>query len=255
MIMAKDKKSLLFVTNDEELKVKVIADLESTDNRVVTASNDNEARLKVGGEDFQFVIVDMNMKGFNPLGFVESIRRKEKLRCITNLLPVIILGDCAADFQKDYLEFEVVTFLEKPLDYEELKTKLAVLGGSSVISENTRPITKDTVLIEEGTTSKEMYWVLNGSFITTKKSDVEGQDQIIGEIGAGELIGEMSFLDSKSRSASVTALEDSEVLVIPHRKFVHTMDKLPRWLQTLMKTLSLRLRNSNELITHPKEKK
>ena len=251
--MPKEKKSLLFVTNDEELKKKVTLDLEAFNNRVVIASNDSEARLKVGGEKFSYVIVDMEMSGFNPAKYVESIRHKEQLKCIKTLLPIIIFGKSSENFQKEYSQFEVVTFLDKPLDYEELKTKLAILGGRSVISDNTRKVVKESVLIEEGTASNEMYWVLNGSFVASKKTGNEGEkDQVIGEIKAGELIGEMSFLDSKERSASVTALEDSEVLVIPHKKFVNAMDGQPRWMQTLMKTLSVRLRSSNDLIGRKK---
>mgnify|MGYP001149873038 CR=1 FL=1 len=67
-----------------------------------------------------------------------------------------------------------------------------------------------------------------------------------------------SFLDSNPRSATVVALEDSEVLVIPHKKFMHAMDGQARWMQTLMKTLSLRLRNANEMLSsnsHPNENK
>lgn len=250
--MVDEKKSLLFVTNDEKLKAKVTKDLEENGNRVVIASNDIEARLKVGGEKFQFVIVDLDMQSFDPVNFIESIRRKEELKNIKELLPIIIFGESSAGFQKDFSHHELVTFLDKPLDYEELKTKLAVLGGSSVIKDNTMEIKKGDTLVEEDTASSEMYWVISGSFKATKKSDGSDQANFIGAIGVGELIGEMSFLDSKPRSATVTAEEDSEVLVIPHKKFVHALDDQPRWMQTLMKTLSLRLRKSNELISSSK---
>lgn len=253
MPMSEDKKSLLFVTNDDKLKTKVTYDLEAKKNRVVIASNDSEARLKVVGEEFQFVIVDMDMNDFDPIKFIESIRRKEKLKSIKDLLPIIIFGESSDNFQKDYSEFEVVTFLEKPLDYEELKTKLAILGGSSAIKENTREIKKGDILVEEGSKSNEMYWVISGSFEASKKNSETDQVHVIGKIATGELIGEMSFLDSQPRSATVKALTDSEVLVIPHKKFVNALDDQPRWMQTLMKTLSLRLRSSNDIISGKKE--
>lgn len=242
-----NRKSLLFVTKDEDLKEKVTEDLEGNNHRVVLASNDSEARLKVVGEKFQFVIVDLDMPDFKSESFIQNIRHKEKLKGETDSLPIIIFGESEESFEDICSEFEKVSFLSKPLDYTELKTKLAVLGGSSAVKENSRPIIKGTILIEEGTASNEMYWVMTGSFVTTIK---EGENEkVIGEVKQGELIGEMSFLDSKPRSASVTALEDSEVLVIPHKKFIHAMDGQPQWFQTLMRTLSARLRNSNDIIS------
>ena len=73
----------------------------------------------------------------------------------------------------------------------------------------------------------------------------------VGGVNEGKLfvVGEMSFLDSLPRSASVRALEDSEVLVIPHKKFLHVLDGQPRWFRALMQTMSQRLRDANTRIT------
>jgi CRP/FNR family transcriptional regulator, cyclic AMP receptor protein len=247
MMADKNRTSLLFVTKDAELTETVTKDLEGNNHRVVVASNDSEARLKVVGEVFDFVIVDMDMDGFDPASFIQNIRHKEELKKVTNLLPIIMFGEDGEHFDLIYNEFEKVTFLTKPLEYAELKTKLAILGGSSAVKENTRKLNKGIVLIEEGSASNEMYWVLKGSFVTTIKSS-EGE-KVIGEIHEGELIGEMSFLDNKARSATVTSLEECEILVIPHKKFVHAMDGQPQWFQALMRTLSIRLRNSNDIIS------
>lgn len=247
----KNKASLLFVTKDEELKLNVTKDLEKNNHRVVMATNDSEARLKVGGEVFQFIIVDMDMAGFDPVSFIQNIRHKEELKNVTDLLPIIMFGDDSENFDLMFSEFAKVSFLSKPLEYDDLKMKLAILDGSNAVKENTREILKDLVLIKQGTASNEMYWVLKGSFETTIDS-TEGQ-KVIGIINEGELIGEMSFLDNKPRSATITALEDSEILVIPHKRFVHAMNGQPQWFQALMKTLSLRLRHSNDLISGIKD--
>jgi len=245
------KKSLLFVTNESELKESVYKNLKSGLYRVVIATNDSEARLKVVGEQFNFIIIDMDMEDFNPHSFTKNIRHKEKLKGIKKLVPIIVLGESSDHFQKDFNQFEQTSFLDKPLDYEELKTKFAVLGVNNIVEEHTREVEKGSVLIHEGSASSEMYWVLKGRFVASKKGP--DKEVVIGDVGTGELIGEMSFLDSRSRSATITALENSEVLVIPHKKFVHAMDGQPRWFQTLMKTLSLRLRNSNDIICGKEE--
>lgn len=76
----------------------------------------------------------------------------------------------------------------------------------------------------------------------------DSKNVIIGEVLPGELVGEMSFLDALPRSASVKVKEDSEVLVIPHKKFINVLDGQPRWFRSLMKTLSQRLRDSNKMV-------
>jgi CheY-like chemotaxis protein len=243
------RKSLLFVTDDKDLIEKIQKQVEGPKTRIVTATNHTEARLKLGAETFQYVLIDMEMNGLNLVSYVEYIRKKEHRRSVKDLVPIILFGEDPAEFQAHFCDFDLTSFLDKPINIDELKTKLSIMGGSSVLKDYTRTIEKNTVLVKEGTSSLEMYWVLNGTFVTTKKLQDSEEEQVIGKIKVGELIGEMSFLDSQKRSASVTALEDSEVLVIPYKKFFAAMDGQPRWLQTLMKTLSNRLRVANDIIS------
>lgn len=84
---------------------------------------------------------------------------------------------------------------------------LGFTGNSAIISENTRQVKKGEYLINEGGASNEMYWVISGLFIITKLNQDE-QNVIIGRVLPGELVGEMSFLDSMPRSASVKAEEE-----------------------------------------------
>ena len=70
----------------------------------------------------------------------------------------------------------------------------------------------------------------------------------LGTITAGELVGEMSFIDHRERSAYVKAVEDSEVLVIPCSKFTKILESQPQWLKNLVKNLSLRLRETNKKV-------
>jgi CRP-like cAMP-binding protein len=245
------RKSLLLVASDQDFIQQILEKIEDQTTRIITATNDAEARLKLGAEEFQFVIIDLETDGLKPVQYVENLRSRELRRGIKTLLPVILIGPDPEVFQSQYTQFELTSFLEKPLDIEELKTKLAIMKSRSVLKDSTRQIKKDSVLMEEDSSCMEMYWVLNGSFVATKMindHESDGQEHVIGKIGVGELIGEMSLLDNMKRSATVRALEDSEVLVIPHKKFLAALDGQPRWLQILLKTISLRLRNSNEII-------
>ena len=62
----------------------------------------------------------------------------------------------------------------------------------------------------------------------------------------GEFFGEMGILDDGPRSASVIALEEVELLIIPRDVFNNITYHHPLVMFNLMRTLSGRLRNTNE---------
>jgi CRP/FNR family cyclic AMP-dependent transcriptional regulator len=246
--MGKDINTILVILDGEEIQQIILEVLEEQDYRVITATNSNEARLKYANEPFDFIIIDMDMTGLDALAFLENVRRKEAMRNVTDRIPFMVLGEDAKEYQVSYGDLDNAKFLEKPFSPIDFKKKmLSYTGHADVISENTKSITQDDYLITEGGESNEMYWVLSGQFRITKMNQ-DGQNVIIGEVFPGELVGEMSFLDGMPRSASVKAMEDSEVLVIPHKRFIDVLEGQPRWFRSLMRTLSQRLRNANKMI-------
>lgn len=101
-------------------------------------------------------------------------------------------------------------------------------------------------LVREGEESTEMYYLQSGTLAVFKrKGDQEHQ---IGTIISGELVGEMSFLDKNPRSASVKAMSESVLVVIPVDKLEHTLETLPKWFSALLNTLTERLRKANARI-------
>ncbi len=241
----KDKYTVLVVLEDDDLLANASAVLEELGHRIVLAKTSHEARLKYANEEFHMAILNTDTKGFKGLDFVENVRRKEKMRSVQDKMPILIVADKPDEFSRVFATMDNIKFLDSPFSQNELKTKLLTFGANSdVIASNTKKIAKDEFLIEEGGTSHEMYWIISGSFAISKMNQ-EKQQIVIGEVLPGELVGEMSFLDNLPRSASVTAIEDSEVLSIPHKKFIDVLDSQPRWFRTLMQTLSERLRNAD----------
>ena len=66
------------------------------------------------------------------------------------------------------------------------------------------------VLVKQGDAITSLYIVLDGRF----KVSVDGGTELA-SLGTGEIVGELSFFDSRPPNANVTATEDSKVLAIP----------------------------------------
>lgn len=98
-------------------------------------------------------------------------------------------------------------------------------------------------LLHEKAESREMYYIQKGILgVYKRKGD---RDVQIGTLIAGEVVGEMSFLDKQPRSASVKAMSEVVVVIIPHEKFEKTIENMPKWFTALQSTLLERLRKAN----------
>lgn len=102
------------------------------------------------------------------------------------------------------------------------------------------------ILIQEGEHSHNMYWVQTGQLVVIKKR--LNEDVVLGHVNSGELVGEISFLDNESRSATVKAITECELISIPQETLDTVFQSQPKWLEVLVKTLAERLRKANARI-------
>ncbi len=72
-----------------------------------------------------------------------------------------------------------------------------------------RPIKDHEILIQEGRPLESVIFLLQGECVVTAHAAGE-----IARLGAGEIVGEMSFLDSAPPSATVTAVSDGLALFL-----------------------------------------
>jgi len=110
-----------------------------------------------------------------------------------------------------------------------------------MVDEYLKNVSAGEYLLKEGEESTELYYVKSG------KLEVIINDEVVDEIGVNEVVGEMSFLDEKERSATVRAIEDSELLTIPRQKILEFEKSLPDWYKKLVTTLVMRLRKANKM--------
>ena len=76
------------------------------------------------------------------------------------------------------------------------------------------------VLIEEAAQLQNLYIVLAGELVVRVKAL---GDREVGRAGCGELLGEMSFIDSRPTSATVIASKESIVFAIPRAEMANKL--------------------------------
>jgi CRP/FNR family cyclic AMP-dependent transcriptional regulator len=75
-----------------------------------------------------------------------------------------------------------------------------------------------------------------------------GRELLLTVKGPGELLGEMSALDGRPRSATATAMEAVETLVVPVNVFHEFLKDHPRIALRLLRALASELRETDELL-------
>jgi CRP/FNR family transcriptional regulator, cyclic AMP receptor protein len=108
----------------------------------------------------------------------------------------------------------------------------------------TRNLARGAVLFHEQQQSDRVVAIVSGCVKLSRISD-EGREVILGIRAAGELIGEMSGFDGEPRSATATALEPLEVLIIPVEDFNSFLRNNPDAALLIIRVLSRRLRDAD----------
>lgn len=104
-----------------------------------------------------------------------------------------------------------------------------------------RCIARHTVVLHAGDRTDNIYFVLSGA-LKVQISDEEGREVILSMLGPGDLFGEMGVLDDHPRSATVLAVEASDVVVIGKADFKQCLVDNPEVALFIMRSLTKRLR-------------
>lgn len=140
---------------------------------------------------------------------------------------------------------------------EQVQNRKAFLAGLSEIDQKTiidrctwRSVRSRTVIVSQGSTGRDMFIVVSGSLKVSVISG-EGKEISFVVLRPGDYFGELSMIDGRRRSATVTAIEKSELLVLGHSQYEmllrdhpHTATEL---LTQLLLTLTNRIRATDEL--------
>lgn len=100
------------------------------------------------------------------------------------------------------------------------------------------------VLAKQGAQGLEAIVIVDG------RARVESDGKAIAELGPGDVVGEMSVIDGKPRSATVIAETPLTLLVLHRRDFVFLLEAVPGLQRRLLVTLCERVRQADRALTH-----
>ena len=91
----------------------------------------------------------------------------------------------------------------------------------------------------------DSFFVIDSGKAKVSVTAADGREVILSVLGPGEFFGDMSLLDDHPRSANVTTLEVSDLLVIRRSDFLDAIQSHPSIAIKLMVTLAHRLRSAD----------
>jgi CRP/FNR family transcriptional regulator, cyclic AMP receptor protein len=103
----------------------------------------------------------------------------------------------------------------------------------------------DTI-IAEGDEGDTAFFVVSGSVEVSIGRGAKAR--VVGMLETGEVFGEMCLIEPGPRSATVTAVTETECLTASYEEFITAIEENPERAVGFMKTLVRRLRQMNELL-------
>jgi CRP/FNR family cyclic AMP-dependent transcriptional regulator len=108
-----------------------------------------------------------------------------------------------------------------------------------------RRVRAGTSLVMQEEPGEVSYIIVQGT-IKVHVDQVDGTEVILALRGPGDVVGEMSVVDNLGRSASLTTLEQCDLLWIERAAFWGCLQAMPGLACNLVRILSVRLRQSDD---------
>ncbi|HTY96193.1 MAG TPA: Crp/Fnr family transcriptional regulator [Solirubrobacteraceae bacterium] len=102
---------------------------------------------------------------------------------------------------------------------------------------------RGSVIMFEGEPEERLILILAGRVKVTR-SGPEGRELILGIRDPGDLLGELAFIDRRPRSATVSALEPMQTLIMPGSRFREHLEQTPRVALVLLEVVAGRFREA-----------
>ena len=109
---------------------------------------------------------------------------------------------------------------------------------------NKKTYAKDSVILVEEEVGTALFVIIKGK-VKVSRSSSDGREVILSILSDSDFFGEMSILDGMNRSATVVALDDTELFIIQRKEFLDLLNKHPEITIALLSELTQRLRNAD----------
>ncbi|WP_392543288.1 Crp/Fnr family transcriptional regulator [Oryzobacter telluris] len=101
------------------------------------------------------------------------------------------------------------------------------------------------ILFHEGDQGDRLYVIGEGK-IKLGRTSTDGRENLLAILGPGEMFGELSLFDPGPRTATATAVAETQVVSMGHEQLKDFLSQRPGVATTLLAALARRLRRTNE---------
>lgn len=184
------------------------------------------------------LILEINKDGKEFIDFVENLRKQPLFKNSQ----IIALGPRAfVEEHFSFLDNKGCQFIPKPIRQDTFRnTVQGAMAQASAISFQSAILKKGDVLFREGDLAEDLYILKKGKLSVYKEND--GDLFILGEVNEDEVVGEMALVLETTRSASVKAELDSEVISFKVEGFREYLKSQPFWFSRVLETLIKRVK-------------
>ena len=98
------------------------------------------------------------------------------------------------------------------------------------------------ILFSEGDAGDTAFLVAQGAVQVTR--EINGKETVLGEIGPGQILGEMALINNQPRMATAKAKEDTVCVFVPVGVFESELGNMNAFMKALMLNLIGRLRTA-----------
>lgn len=118
------------------------------------------------------------------------------------------------------------------------------LGEISALAQ-VRAFAARAVVVNQGEPARALFAIVRGR-LKVASCGPDGRDTVLGIMAEGEVFGEVALLDGGVRSATCTAIEPCELLVIEREQFLQLLESSPAIAVKLLDVLAQRLRRLSQ---------
>lgn len=106
---------------------------------------------------------------------------------------------------------------------------------------------RGTALFDEGEEGDRLYVIVEGKVKLGRRSG-DGRESLLAILGPGEMVGELSLFDPGARTATATAVADSEFVGLGPQDLTDFLSERPEVAVSMLGALARRLRRTNEAL-------